>query len=122
MHPPVDWRRTPDVREIASCRQIIIDEDVPVEERCLSVFEDNKLHCEGGHHMALGHTINLTGSRSNLIFDWNQQRGNPADIDHLRKILDSFSFCSKISPRDVPTDVACASKANLFGAKAPGII
>ena len=67
-------------------------------------------------------TINLTGSRSNLTFDWNQQPGNPADIDHLRKIPDSFSFCPKISPRDIATDVACASKANLFSAKAPGII
>ena len=104
-------------------RREIIDEDVPVKQKLFSIFEDHT-DCivKGGREVVFGHKINLTSGKSNLIFDSIQQRGNPADIDYFPKTLDSLSICFDITPRDIATDGGYASKANLFDAKARGII
>jgi len=101
----------------------ILDQDVPVEDKIFSIFEDHT-DCikKGGREVVFGHKINLTSGKSNLIFDCIQERGNPGDPTYLPKTLDNLAVNFNITPRDLATDGGYASKNNLLDAKARGII
>lgn len=104
-------------------RREILDEQVPVEDKIFSIFEDHT-DCikKGGREVVFGHKINFTSGQSNLIFDCIQQRGNPADPTYLPKTLDNIFINFDITPRDVATDGGYASKTNLDDAQQRGII
>ena len=110
------------VTDIAHRREIL-DEQVPVEDKIFSIFEDHT-DCikKGGREVIFGHKINFSSGKSNLIFDCIQQRGNPADTSYLPKTLDNIEINFKITPRDVAFDGGYASKKNRDDAKARGII
>ena len=69
-------------------RREILGEDVPVEEKIFSIFEDHT-DCikKGGRHVVFGHKVNMTAGKSNLIFDITIEQGNPPDIDLFEKTL-----------------------------------
>jgi transposase, IS5 family len=110
------------VTDIAYRREIL-DEQVPVEDKIFSIFEDHT-DCikKGGREVIFGHKINFSSGKSNLIFDCIQERGNPADTSYLPKTLDNMKTNYKITPRDVAFDGGYASKNNLDDAKERGII
>lgn len=110
------------VTDVAHRREIL-DEDVPVEDKLFSIFEDHT-DCivKGSREVVFGHKINFTSGKSNLIFDCIQERGNPGDPTYFAKTLDNLSTNFDITPRDIATDGSYASKANLLDAKARGII
>ena len=110
------------VRDVAHRREIL-DEDVPVEEKVFSIFEDHT-DCivKGGREIVFGHKINLTKGKSNLIFDCIQERGNPPDINYLPRTLDNLSINFEITPRDIAADGGFASLPNLLDAQGRGIV
>ena len=110
------------VTDIAHRREIL-DEQVPVEDKIFSIFEDHT-DCikKGGREVVFGHKINFSSGKSNLIFDCIQERGNPADTSYLPKTLDNIDINFNITPRDVAIDGGYASKDNFNDAKARGII
>ena len=110
------------VRDVADRREIQ-DEDVPVEEKLFSIFEDHT-DCivKGGRETVFGHKINLTSGKSNLIFDCIQKRGNPCDVNYFSRTLDNLSVNFEITPRDMATDGNYASLDNLLDAQGRGIV
>jgi len=104
-------------------RREILDEDVATDDKIFSIFEDHT-DCiiKGSREVIFGHKINLTGGKSNIIFDCIQQRGNPSDSSYFCKTLDNINVNYEITPRDISSDGAYASKHNLEEAKARGII
>ena len=104
-------------------RREILDERVPVSEKLFSIFETHT-DCivKGGREILFGHKINLTGGKSNLIFDCILKQGNPADTSYYSETLDNLSINFNIVPRDVATDGGYASSANLLDAKKRGIV
>jgi IS5 family transposase len=110
------------VRDVAYRREIQ-DEDVPVEEKLFSIFEDHT-DCivKGGRETVFGHKINLTSGKSNLIFDCIQRRGNPSDVNYFSRTLDNLSVNFEITPRDMATDGNYASLDNLLDAQGRGIV
>lgn len=104
-------------------RREILDEQVPVSEKIFSIFEPHT-DCivKGSRDILFGHKINLTGGKSNLIFDCILRQGNPADSSYYSETLDNLSINFEVIPRDVATDGGYASTANLLDAKKRGII
>jgi len=104
-------------------RREILNEQVPVEDKLFSIFEDHT-DCikKGGRNVVFGHKINFSSGKSNLLFDCIQQRGNPADTSYLPKTLDNININFDITPRDLATDGGYASTNNLDDAKERGII
>jgi len=110
------------VTDVAYRREILA-EDVPIEDKLFSIFEDHT-DCivKGNREVVFGHKVNLTSGKSNLIFDCIQERGNPADTTYFPKTLDNLSINFEITPRDVATDGGYASGTNLLDAQSRGII
>jgi len=110
------------VTDVASRREML-EEQVPVEDKIFSIFEDHT-DCivKGGREVVFGHKINFSSGKSNLIFDYILKRGNPADPTYFPKTLDNISSNFDITPRDVATDGSYASKANLLDAQLRGIV
>lgn len=110
------------VTDVAHRREIL-GEDVPVEDKLFSIFEDHT-DCivKGGRETIFGHKINLTSGKSNLIFDCIQKRGNPADPSYFPETLDNLSVNFNITPRDVAGDGGFASKDNVRDAQRRGIL
>jgi transposase, IS5 family len=106
-----------------SHRREILDEQVPVNDKMFSIFEDHT-DCikKGGREVIFGHKINFSSGKSNLIFDCIQQRGNPADTSYFPKTLDNLKTNFNITPRDVATDGGYASGDNFDTAKAKSIV
>lgn len=110
------------ITEVAYRREILA-EDVPIEDKLFSIFEDHT-DCivKGGREAVFGHKVNLTSGKSNLIFDCIQERGNPADTSYFPKTLDNLSINFEITPCHVATDGSYASQTNLLDAQSRGII
>jgi len=104
-------------------RREFLAEDVPIEDKLFSIFEDHT-DCivKGGRETVFGHKVNLTSGKSNLIFDCIQERGNPADTSYFPKTLDNLSINFEIIPCHVATDGSYASQTNLLDAQSRGII
>ena len=104
-------------------RREFLAEDVPIEDKLFSIFEDHT-DCivKGGRETVFGHKVNLTSGKSNLIFDCIQERGNPADTTYFPKTLDNLSINFEIIPCHVATDGSYASQTNLLDAQSRGII
>ena len=115
----------PKMRQVGDVayRREILDEDVPVEEKIFSIFEDHT-DCivKGERKVVFGHKINVTSGKSNLIFDCILQRGNPADVDYFSETLDNLEVNFEITPHDVATDGGYASRTNLRDAQGRGIV
>jgi len=103
-------------------RKEILNEQVPVAEKILSIFEDHT-DCisKGGREVVFGHKVNMTAGKSNLIFDVTIEQGNPSDIDLFGKTLDNIKQNYDLVPRDFSADGGYASAINLNDAKERGI-
>jgi IS5 family transposase len=99
-------------------RRVFRGEKVPASEKIVSFFEDHTdIIVKGRRETIYGHKVFLTGGASTLILDCVIDRGNPADSDRYRCLLDRHAALFGHMPRQVAADGGFASQANLAYAK-----
>jgi IS5 family transposase len=99
-------------------RRVIKGEKVPASEKVVSFFEEHTVIIVKGHRdVQYVHKIFLTGGASNLILDCLIERGNPADSDRYRDLLERHKEQFGRAPRQVSADGGFASRTNLAFAK-----
>jgi IS5 family transposase len=99
-------------------RRVIKGEKVPASEKVVSFFEDHTdIIVKGRRDVQYGHKVFLTGGASNLILDCLIERGNPADSDRYRELLERHKEQFGRAPRQVSADGGFASRNNLAIAK-----
>ena len=83
-------------------RRVIRGEQVPADEKVLSLFETHTdVIVEGSRAVVFGHKVCLTGGASSLILDCLVEAGNPADSTLVRPALErqSTSTASHLARR-----------------------
>ncbi len=99
-------------------RRVIKGEKVPASEKVVSFFEEHTdIIVKGRRDVQYGHKVFLTGGASNLILDCLIERGNPADSDRYRDLLERHKEQFGRAPRQVSADGGFASRTNLAFAK-----
>jgi len=103
-------------------RRVLKGEQVPAEDKIVSLFEDHTDIIEkGGRETEFGHKICLTIGDSTLILDCLILDGNPVDSSVFLDALDSFRGKYRKTPSGVATDKGFGSAANAKAAIARGV-
>ena len=96
-----------------STRRVLHGEQVPAEEKVLSIFEPHTdIIKKGQREVVYGHKIFLTAGKSNLILDYAVEKGNPADSEQFMPALERHKERFGKAPKDVATDGGFASKTS----------
>lgn len=99
-------------------RRVIFDEQVPAQEKVLSLFETHTdIIVKGGREIVYGHKVCLTSGASSLILDCFVDEGNPADSNMVKPVLERQVEIYGKPPRQASFDGGFASKDNLRIAK-----
>ncbi len=99
-------------------RRVLKGEKVPASEKVVSFFEEHTdIIVKGSRDTQYGHKVFLTGGASTLILDCMIERGNPADTDRYKNLLERHAGQYGRMPRQVSADGGFASKENLAFAK-----
>jgi IS5 family transposase len=105
-----------------SRRRVLLGEDVPADEKILSIFEPHTdIIKKGQREILYGHKILFTGGKSNLILHCTIKRGNPADAVQFIPALDRHKEHFGQMPGQAATDAGFASKANARDARTKGV-
>jgi IS5 family transposase len=105
-----------------SRRRVLLGEDVPADEKVLSLFEPHTdIIKKGQREILYGHKILFTGGKSNLILDCIIERGNPADAAQFIPAIERQEQQFGQTPGQVATDAGFASAANARNARAKGV-
>ena len=103
-------------------RRVFKGEKVPASEKIVSFFEDHTdLIVKGRRETEYGHKVFLSGGASTMILGCLIVRGNPADTDQYRPLLEQQHQWYGRMPRQVTADGGFASKDNLAFAKGNGV-
>jgi IS5 family transposase len=103
-------------------RRVFQGEKVPASEKVVSFFEDHTdIIVKGRRDTEYGHKVFLAGGASAMILGCLIVRGNPADADQYRRLLENHRQQYGRMPRQVTADGGFASKDNLAFAKENGI-
>ena len=103
-------------------RRVFKNEKVPASEKIVSFFEDHTdIIVKGRRDTEYGHKVFLTGGRSTMILGCLIVRGNPADSEQYRPLLEQHKEWYGRMPRQVSADGGFASKQNLAFAKGNNI-
>lgn len=103
-------------------RRVIHGEKVPAAEKLVSFFECHTDIIEKGNRETLfGHKLFLVGGGSGLILDCVIERGNPADSDMFKPLIERQERIFHRPPRQTSADGGFASKQNLQWAKDKGV-
>ena len=99
-------------------RRVLKKEKVPASEKVVSLFETHTdIIVKSRRKTEYGHKIFVVGGESNLIIDCLIERGNPADSECFKKLLDrQYQYYGR-APRQTAADGGFASKANVEYAK-----
>jgi len=99
-------------------RRVFKGEQVPASEKVISFFEEHTdIIVKGGRDTEYGHKIFQSGGSSTMILDCLIVRGNPADTDRYRQMLDRHNENYGRMPFQVSADGGFASQDNLAYAK-----
>ena len=99
-------------------RRVFKGERVPASEKIVSFFEDHTdIIVKGRRDTEYGHKVFLSGGASTVILGCLIVRGNPADSDQYRPLLEQHRQWYGRMPRQVTADGGFASKDNLAFAK-----
>lgn len=99
-------------------RRVFKGEQVPASEKVVSFFEEHTdIIVKGGRDTEYGHKVFLSGGSSTMILDCLIVRGNPADTDRYRQMLDRHNENYGRMPSQVSADGGFASQDNLAYAK-----
>jgi IS5 family transposase len=105
-----------------SRRRVLRGEDVPANEKVLSIFEPHTdIIKKGQREILYGHKVLFTGGTSNLILDCTIEHGNPADATQFLPALDRHKQQFGHMPGQVATDAGFASRANAREARSQGV-
>jgi IS5 family transposase len=103
-------------------RRVFKGEKVPASEKIVSFFEDHTdIIVKGKRDTEYGHKVFLSGGASTMILGCLIVRGNPADTDQYRPLLEQHRQWYGRMPRQVSADGGFASKDNLAFAKGNGV-
>jgi IS5 family transposase len=103
-------------------RRVFKGEKVPASEKVVSFFEDHTdIIVKSRRETEYGHKVFLTGGASTLILDCMIVRGNPADSEQYKTLLERQKELYGRMPRQVSADGGFASKDNLAHAKEHGV-
>ena len=103
-------------------RRVFKGESVPAAEKVVSLFEEHTdIIVKGNRKTEYGHKLFLTGGASNLIIDCLIMRGNPADSECFKELLDRQTVYYGRPPRQTTADGGFASIDNLKHAKSHGV-
>lgn len=95
-------------------RRVLKNESVPASEKVVSLFETHTdIIVKGNRKTEYGHKLFVTGGVSNLIIDCLIKRGNPADSECYKELLDRQVDYYDRHPRQTTADGGFASKDNL---------
>jgi len=101
---------------------VLKGEKVPASEKIVSFFEDHTdIIVKGRRDTEYGHKVFLSGGVSTMILGCLIVRGNPADSDQYRSLLEQHKERFGRMPRQVTADGGFASKDNLAFAKGNGV-
>lgn len=99
-------------------RRVFKGENVPASEKVVSFFEEHTdIIVKGGRDTKYGHKVFLSGGASTMILDCLIVRGNPADTDRYKQMLDRHNENYGLMPCQVSADGGFASQDNLAYAK-----
>ena len=103
-------------------RRVLHGEKVPAGEKVVSIFEEHTDILEKGARESLfGHKLFLTVGKSSLILDALLLRGNPADSQQVKPLLERQCDLYGRYPRQASFDGGFASSDNLQWAKGQGV-
>jgi IS5 family transposase len=103
-------------------RRVIRGEKVPANEKVVSFFESHTDIIEKGNRETLfGHKLFLVGGGSGLILDCVIERGNPADSEMFKPLIEKQKLIFNRTPRQTSADAGFASQENLKWAKGEGV-
>jgi transposase, IS5 family len=99
-------------------RRIIRGEKVTASEKVVSFFEEHTdIIVKGRRDTQYGHKVFLSGGASTMILDCMIERGNPADSECYRQMLERHTNHFGRMPRQIAADGGFASCGNLSYAK-----
>lgn len=103
-------------------RRVFMGEKVPASEKVVSFFEEHTdIIVKKRRETEYGHKIFLSGGASTMILDCLIERGNPADSEQYKPMLERHKEQHCRMPRQVSADGGFASKDNLAFAKEHGV-
>jgi IS5 family transposase len=103
-------------------RRELLKEQVPVEEKIFSIYEQHTdIIVKGKREAEFGHKVNIGTGKSNLILTCEIVEGNPKDSELYQGTIDMVLRKYGITPESVVTDGGFASKENLEYSKKIGI-
>ena len=99
-------------------RRVLKNKKVPASEKVVSLFETHTdIIVKNNRKTEYGHKVFVVSGASNLIIDCLIERGNPADSDRFKTLLDrQVQYYGKV-PRQTAADGGFASKDNVGYAK-----
>jgi IS5 family transposase len=99
-------------------RRVFKNEKVPASEKIVSFFEEHTdIIVKGRRQTEYGHKVFFSGGTSTMILGCLVVRGNPADADQYRSLLEQHRDFYGRMPRQVTADGGFTSKDNLAFAK-----
>jgi len=105
-----------------SRRRVLLGQNVPAEEKVVSIFEPHTdIIKKGQREILYGHKVLFTGGKSNLILGCEVMRGNPADSAQFMPALEQHEKRFGSMPNQVATDAGFASHANARDASRKGV-
>jgi len=103
-------------------RRVIKGENLPVEEKIVSLFEPHTdIIVKGKRQVQYGHKINFSSGKHGMILDAVIESGNPADSSRLMPMIKRLDEVYGMLPNQVAADAGYASTANIAAAKELGI-
>ena len=103
-------------------RRVIDGEQVPAQEKVLSIFEPHTdLIVKKGFRAEFGHKVTITAGESGLVLDCVIERGNPGDVTLALRQLERQKYLRGVAPHTAAFDGGYASRENFDGAKALGV-
>lgn len=103
-------------------RRVLRGETVPAAEKVVSIFEEHTdIIRKGQREDVFGHKVFLTCGKSSLILDCQVVRGNPADSNHVKSVLERHRQHYGYFPRQASFDGGFAAPDNLDWAKEQGV-
>lgn len=103
-------------------RRVIKGEQVPADEKVVSLFEPHTDIIEkGGRETEFGHKICVTVGKGNLVLGCQIEEGNPADSTLFKGVLLAHKEQYGYFPRTVALDGGFASADNAEWAKERGV-
>ena len=115
-------KRKKHYRDLLKIARRTLGQKVPATEKIVSIFEEHTDIIERGSRESLfGHKLYLTVGKSSLILDAVLMKGNPADSQQVKPLLQHQCRQYGRYPRQASFDGGFASSDNLKWAKKQGV-